>query len=54
MFSAYGGIRWGSGMSRQFQYEQTQSRIGGTIWERPLQYWERARAAITRWIQNVT
>ena len=40
MFSAYGGIRWGSGMSRQFQYEQTQSRIGGTIWERPMQYWE--------------
>ena len=40
MFSAYGGIRWSSGMSRQFQYEQTQSRIGGTIWERPMQYWE--------------
>jgi dipeptidyl aminopeptidase/acylaminoacyl peptidase len=35
MFSAYGGIRWGSGMSRQFQYERTQSRIGYTIWERP-------------------
>lgn len=35
MFSAYGGIRWGSGMSRQFQYERTQSRIGFTIWERP-------------------
>jgi dipeptidyl aminopeptidase/acylaminoacyl peptidase len=32
MFSAYGGIRWGSGRSRQFQYEQTQSRIGGTPW----------------------
>jgi acetyl esterase/lipase len=28
MTSAYGGIRWGSGRSRQFQYEQTQSRIG--------------------------
>lgn len=40
MFSAYGGIRWGSGMSRQFQYEQTQSRIGGTIWEAPMRYWE--------------
>ena len=40
MFSAYGGIRWGSGMSRQFQYEQTQSRIGGTIWEYPMRYWE--------------
>jgi len=40
MFSAYGGIRWGSGMSRQFQYEQTQSRIGGSIWEFPMRYWE--------------
>ena len=40
MFSAYGGIRWSSGMSRQFQYEQTQSRIGGTIWEYPMRYWE--------------
>lgn len=40
MFSAYGGIRWGSGMSRQFQYEQTQSRIGGTIWDKPMRYWE--------------
>jgi len=32
MISAYGGIRWGSGLSRMFQYEHTQSRIGGTIW----------------------
>ncbi len=34
MFSAYGGIRYGSGMSRQFQYEKTQSRIGATPWRR--------------------
>ncbi|MBB4078606.1 dipeptidyl aminopeptidase/acylaminoacyl peptidase [Lewinella aquimaris] len=40
MFSAYGGIRWGSGLSRQFQYERTQSRIGGTPWEYPLRYLE--------------
>ena len=33
MISAYGGIRWGTGMSRQFQYERTQSRLGGTLWE---------------------
>ncbi len=33
MTSAYGGIRWQSGMSRAFQYERTQSRIGGTLWE---------------------
>ena len=32
MTSAYGGIRWQSGMSRMFQYERTQSRIGGTLW----------------------
>ena len=40
MISAYGGIRWGSGMSRMFQYERTQSRIGGTLWEYPLRYME--------------
>ncbi|MFD2554892.1 S9 family peptidase [Sphingobacterium tabacisoli] len=33
MTSAYGGIRWGTGMSRQFQYEKTQSRLGATLWE---------------------
>jgi dipeptidyl aminopeptidase/acylaminoacyl peptidase len=33
MTSAYGGIRWGSGLSRAFQYEETQSRIGATLWE---------------------
>lgn len=33
MTSAYGGIRWASGLSRMFQYEKTQSRIGGTLWE---------------------
>jgi len=32
MTSAYGGIRWGSGMSRMFQYERTQSRIGDDLW----------------------
>lgn len=40
MLSAYGGIRWGSGLNRSFQYEHGQSRIGGTIWEMPLQYIE--------------
>ena len=33
MTSAYGGIRWGSGMVRQFQYEGTQSRIGKNLWD---------------------
>ncbi len=40
MFSAYGGIRWESGVNRQFQYEHTQSRIGATIWDRPDLYIE--------------
>jgi dipeptidyl aminopeptidase/acylaminoacyl peptidase len=35
MTSAYGGIRWETGVSREFQYEKTQSRIGATLWERP-------------------
>jgi len=40
MTSAYGGIRWGSGMSRAFQYEKTQSRIGSPLWTRTLQFIE--------------
>jgi dipeptidyl aminopeptidase/acylaminoacyl peptidase len=40
LVSAYGGIRWQSGMSRAFQYERTQSRIGGSLWETPLRYIE--------------
>jgi dipeptidyl aminopeptidase/acylaminoacyl peptidase len=35
MTSAYSGIRWESGMARQMQYEKQQSRIGGSLWERP-------------------
>ena len=34
MTSAYGGIRWGTGLNRQFQYEKSQSRIGATLWQR--------------------
>ncbi len=40
MTSAYGGIRWNTGMSRQAQYERNQSRIGGTLWEKPLHFIE--------------
>ena len=40
MISAYGGIRWKSGMSRMFQYEKTQSRLGATLWENPKLYLE--------------
>jgi dipeptidyl aminopeptidase/acylaminoacyl peptidase len=40
MTSAYGGIRWESGVTRQFQYEKSQSRIGATLWEKPELYIE--------------
>lgn len=40
MTSAYSGIRWESGLARQFQYEQAQSRIGGSLWDYPERYIE--------------
>jgi dipeptidyl aminopeptidase/acylaminoacyl peptidase len=40
MYSAYGGIRWGTGLNRSFQYEHQQSRIGKTPWESPMRYIE--------------
>ncbi|GAB3904586.1 prolyl oligopeptidase family serine peptidase [Mucilaginibacter boryungensis] len=40
MTSAYGGIRWESGVNRQFQYEKTQSRIGATLWDKSELYIE--------------
>jgi len=40
MTSAYGGIRWGTGLARQFQYEKTQSRLGVSLWENPNPYIE--------------
>ena len=40
MFSAYNGIRWGPGIPRQFQYEHTQSRIGGTPWDSTQKFME--------------
>lgn len=40
MTSAYSGIRWGSGLARQFQYEKTQSRIGVSLFENPMPYIE--------------
>ncbi|MDR1455072.1 MAG: prolyl oligopeptidase family serine peptidase, partial [Tannerella sp.] len=33
MTSAYGGIRWSTGLNRQMQYERQQSRIGKHLWE---------------------
>lgn len=40
MTSAYGGIRHETGLSRVFQYERTQSRIGGSLWEQTPRYIE--------------
>lgn len=33
MTSAYSGIRWGTGLARQFQYETGQSRIGESMFD---------------------
>ena len=38
MTSAYGGIRWGTGISREGQYETGQSRIGKPLIEAPQLY----------------
>jgi hypothetical protein len=51
MFSAYGGIRWGTGIARAFQYEKSQSRIGKSIWEAPNQYMENSPLF---WLPRVT
>jgi dipeptidyl aminopeptidase/acylaminoacyl peptidase len=40
MTSAYGGIRYGTGLARLFQYERGQSRIGGSLWDEPMRYLE--------------
>jgi dipeptidyl aminopeptidase/acylaminoacyl peptidase len=40
MTSAYDGIRYGPGIPRQFQYEQGQSRIGGSLWQYPMRYFD--------------
>jgi dienelactone hydrolase len=50
MISAYGGIRWGTGMSRAFQYERTQSRIGQPPWDAPLQFIENSPIF---WVEKV-
>jgi dipeptidyl aminopeptidase/acylaminoacyl peptidase len=50
MISAYGGIRWGSGRSRAFQYERTQSRIGAPPWDKTLEYIENSPIF---WVEKV-
>jgi hypothetical protein len=51
MTSAYGGIRWGTGISRAGQYEAGQSRIGGSLWETPMRYLENSPLF---WLDKVT
>ncbi|HTE43796.1 MAG TPA: prolyl oligopeptidase family serine peptidase, partial [Gemmatimonadaceae bacterium] len=51
MTSAYGGIRWGSGLARAFQYEKTQSRLGKSIWEGQQLYIENSPLF---WLDRVT
>jgi dipeptidyl aminopeptidase/acylaminoacyl peptidase len=50
MISAYGGIRWGTGRSRAFQYEKTQSRIGAPPWDKTLEYIENSPIF---WVEKV-
>lgn len=38
MTSAYGGIRWETGLARPFQYEKEQSRLGKSLWQDPNLY----------------
>lgn len=40
MTSAYGGIRWETGLSRMAQYEHNQTRLGANLWEKPMLYLE--------------
>ncbi len=51
MTSAYGGIRWESGVARPFQYEIGQSRIGGSLWETPMRYFENSPLF---WLDRIT
>jgi dipeptidyl aminopeptidase/acylaminoacyl peptidase len=52
MTSAYSGIRWGTGLPRQFQYEHTQSRIGGNLWESPMLFLENSPVFLADRVQT--
>jgi dipeptidyl aminopeptidase/acylaminoacyl peptidase len=51
MTSAYGGIRWGTGISRAGQYESGQSRIGKSLADAPELYIENSPLF---YLKNVT
>ena len=50
MISAYDGIRWGTGMVREFQYEKGQSRIGAPPWDKTLEFIENSPIF---WVEKV-
>jgi dipeptidyl aminopeptidase/acylaminoacyl peptidase len=52
MTSAYSGIRWGTGLPRQFQYERTQSRIGGSLWDYPMRFIENSPVFYAQRVQT--
>ena len=52
MTSAYDGIRWQTGIARQFQYEKGQSRIGKSLWESPELYIENSPIFFARRIKT--
>jgi dipeptidyl aminopeptidase/acylaminoacyl peptidase len=52
MTSAYNGIRWGSGLARQSQYEKGQSRIGRSLIEAPHLYMENSPVFFTHRIHT--
>ncbi|WP_394496088.1 S9 family peptidase [Shewanella sp. ENK2] len=52
MTSAYSGIRHGSGLARQFQYETGQSRIGESLFNSPQKYIENSPVFYAERIQT--
>ena len=52
MTSAYSGIRHGSGLARQFQYETGQSRIGESLFAAPQKYIENSPVFYAERIQT--
>jgi len=52
MTSAYSGIRLGTGLARQFQYEQSQSRIGGSLDAELPKYLENSPVFLARHVRT--
>ena len=52
MTSAYSGIRWGTGLARQFQYEMAQSRLGVSMYDNYAPYIENSPVFFAHRIQT--